>query len=137
MLVGKAVREIFQKHFPDPLKKRPRVASQQGARQEPEDPVYGRIIRWFEAGNRIEVSDEMPLDAYRSELEKVDGLRELSRKHASLTDDACEFPSLMEFVLDGLHQYSKIAKDELDHATSYKDLVGSIFSGREGALEED
>ena len=36
----------------------------------------------------------------------------------------------MEFVLDGLHQNSKIAKDEVDHATSYKDMVGSIFTGQ-------
>jgi hypothetical protein len=43
----------------------------------------------------------------------------------------------MEFVLDGLHQNSKIAKDEVDHVTSYKDLVGSIFSAREQAFEED
>jgi hypothetical protein len=43
----------------------------------------------------------------------------------------------MEFVLDGLHQNSKIAKDEVDHVTSYKDLVGSIFSGKEESFEED
>jgi magnesium chelatase subunit I len=137
VLVGKAVRETFKKYFPDPLKKRPRAPSVQGGRQEADDPEYGSIVRWFESGNRIEVSDDMTLEAYRRELEKVKGLRELGRKHMGSVDATYEFPSVMEFVLDGLHQSSKIAKDELDHMTSYKDLVGSIFSGNKGPFEED
>ena len=52
-------------------------------------------------------------------------------------DEKYELPSVMEFVLDGLHQNSKIAKDEIDHATSYKDLVGSIFTGQGKMYEED
>jgi len=47
-----------------------------------------------------------------------------------------ELASAMEFTLDGLHQFSKIAKDEIDHVVEYKDMVGSIFSGR-GVGEED
>jgi hypothetical protein len=52
-------------------------------------------------------------------------------------DEKIELPSVMEFVLDGLHQNSKIAKDEIDHVTSYKDLVGSIFAGHGKSFEED
>jgi hypothetical protein len=37
----------------------------------------------------------------------------------------------MEFVLDGLHQSSRIAKDVYDSTTSYKDMVGSMFSSGE------
>jgi hypothetical protein len=43
----------------------------------------------------------------------------------------------MEFVLDGLHQSSRIAKDEVDRMTSYKDLVGSIFTVKGRGLEEE
>ncbi len=135
-LVGKAVRETFTRYFPDPLKKRPKMQAQ-GQNQEREDPEYGRIVRWFESGKRIELSDEMPLDAYTRELERVAGLRDLSRRYFPSADPLRELPSVMEFVLDGLHQNSKIAKDEVDHVTSYKDLVGSIFSAREQAFEED
>jgi hypothetical protein len=67
----------------------------------------------------------------------VKGLRELSKKHLPDVDEVLEFPSVMEFVLDGLHQNSKIAKDEIDHVTSYKDMVGSIFSGPGRGFEED
>jgi len=33
----------------------------------------------------------------------------------------------MEFMLDGLHNNSKIAKDELDDSVSYKDMVGAML----------
>jgi hypothetical protein len=48
-----------------------------------------------------------------------------------------ELPVVMEFVLDGLHQNSKLAKDEVDHLTSYKDMVGSIFPANARMHEED
>lgn len=135
-LVGKAVRETFKHYFPDPLRKRARQTQPtQGGRQEPEDPEYGKIIRWFESGNAVEVADDMPLDAYTEELNKVAGLREVTRRFMKNLEEKYELPSVMEFVLDGLHQNSKIAKDEVDHATTYKDLVGSIFKGQ--GLEED
>jgi magnesium chelatase subunit I len=135
-LVGKAVRETFKQYFPDPLRKRPRPAQgTQGTRQESEDQEYGKIVRWFEGGNAVELSDEMPLAEYTRELDKVPGLREATRRHIRDVDEKLEMPSVMEFVLDGLHQSSKIAKDEIDHMTLYKDLVGSIFKGQ--GLEED
>jgi magnesium chelatase subunit I len=137
-LVGKAVREIFKKYFPDPLKKRPRgVQDAQAGRVQADDPEYGKIIQWFEAGNHVELADDMPLTAYTRELERVKGLRELTRRHIGELDESYELPSLMEFVLDGLHQNSKIAKDEADHVTSYKDMVGSIFAGPGRGFEED
>jgi magnesium chelatase subunit I len=136
-LVGKAVRETFKKYFPDPLRKRTRgVQEGQGGKQG-DDSEYAKIIQWFESGNRVEVSDDMPRDSYARELEKVKGLREVTKKHMASLDEKYELPSVMEFVLDGLHQNSKIAKDEIDHATSYKDLVGSIFTGQGKMYEED
>lgn len=134
-LIGKAVREVFRKYFPDPLKKHPRQTPEG---KSPEDLEYGRIIQWFEAGNKIEIADDMPLEAYYRELDRVKGLRETTKKHLKLSDDnRYELASAMEFVLDGLHQNSKIAKDEVEHVTSYKDLVGSIFFGRGREGEDD
>lgn len=132
-LVGKAVREIFRRHFPDPLKRRPRGGAQgqnPGARPEPGDPTYGPIVRWFESGKSIEVADNMSWKEYAKTLEAVEGLREIVRTHHPKAEPTYEIPSLMEFVLDGLHQNSRIAKDEMDHVTTYKDLVGSILGGR-------
>lgn len=137
-LVGKAVRETFRKYFPDPLKKRPRNLQEgQGTKAPPDDPEYAKIIQWFESGNMVEISDGMNLGEYTRALEKVKGLRELTRRHMGSVDETLELPSVMEFVLDGLHQNSKIAKDEVDHVTSYKDMVGSIFAGPGRGFEED
>ncbi|HCA79749.1 MAG TPA: magnesium chelatase [Bacteroidetes bacterium] len=134
-LVGKAVRAIFKQYFPDPLHKRSK--HQPDARQH-EDPEYGTIISWFESGNKIEIADEMPLDRYFAELDKVKGLRDLTKKHMELSElDKYELASAMEFVLDGLHQSSRLAKDEVDRMTAYKDLVGSIFSNKETNFEEE
>ncbi len=135
-LLGKAVRETFRRYFPDPLKKRPRPTQQgQGPRHEPEDPEYGKIVRWFETGNVIELSDEMPVGDYAAALNAVAGLKEVTVKYMGNVEKKYELPSVMEFVLDGLHQNSKIAKDEVERATRYKDLVGSIFV-REGREED-
>lgn len=135
-LLGKAVRETFRRYFPDPLKKRARPAQQgQGGRHEAEDPEYGKIVHWFEAGNVIELSDEMPAAEYSTALNTVAGLKEITMKYMGNAEKKYELPSVMEFVLDGLHQNSKIAKDEVERATKYKDLVGSIFT-REGREED-
>jgi magnesium chelatase subunit I len=136
-LIGKAVREVFKKYYPDPLQRKPVRVHATEQRQSPEDIEYGKITSWFESGNKIEISDEMPLNAYFGELDKVKSLREVTKKHMNIDDDnKCELASAMEFTLDGLHQFSKIAKDEIDHTVAYKDLVGSIFTGR-GKHEED
>ncbi len=138
-LVGKAVRETFKRYFPDPLRKRSRPSGGEGqaSKQAAEDPEYGKIIQYFETGNSIEIADDMTIASYTKELDKVRGLRELTRRYMKNIDDVHELPSVMEFVLDGLHQNSKIAKDEMDHRTAYKDLVGSIFTGQGKMYEDD
>ncbi|OLD80858.1 MAG: magnesium chelatase [Ignavibacteria bacterium 13_1_40CM_2_61_4] len=136
-LVGKAVRDTFKKYFPDPLQRKLQRPGVSESRHASEDAEYGKIIAWFEAGNKIEITDDVKVSEYFAELDKVKGLRELTKKHMNIPDrNVYELASAMEFVLDGLHQFSKIAKDEIDHTIEYKDLVGSIFTGR-GKPEED
>ncbi len=127
-LIGKAVREVFRRYFPDPLQKR-----KQGVQ---DDQEYGKVVGWFESGNTLEVADDMPIAAYIAELDRVKGLRELTGRHLSIDgSNQHELASAMEFTLDGLHQNSRIAKDEVDHTTTYKDMIGSIFTGR-GRMED-
>ncbi len=127
-LLGKATREVFKKYFPDPLQKIKRTP--QG--QEPKDTSeYSKIVQWFENGNSIEVADDMPFIAYYAELNRVPNLYAVTQKYFKLDpNNQFDLASAMEFVLDGLHQNSKIAKDEVDHITHYKDMVGSIFSNK-------
>ncbi len=125
-LIGKAIRGVFVKYFPDPLQRQPRERSERPERVA-RDPAYASIVGWFEKGNSIEVSDEVPSAAYVRELRRVDGLEAVTRKYLPDLHES-ELGPAMEFVLDALHQCSKIAKDEADRRTSYKDMVGSIFS---------
>jgi magnesium chelatase subunit I len=136
-LVGKAVREIFKRYFSDPLQRKS-ARTQTPDKQPGADSEYHAITSWFESGNKIEVSDDMSIDDYFKELNKIKGLRELVMKHMKLSEhDRYELASAMEFAIDGLHQFSKIAKDEVERVTSYKDLVGSIFTGRDKGMDED
>jgi magnesium chelatase subunit I len=134
-LIGKAVRQTFKKYFPDPLQKRPK--GQLSDETKRRDDEYSPIINWFESGNKVDVADDMPFDDYYEELCRVHGLKELTKKYLKLDESRkYELATAMEFVLDGLHQLSRIAKDDVDNLVSYKDLVGSIFNAKEG-FEED
>ncbi len=134
-LIGKAVRETFRKYFPDPLQKK--IRTPQGEEPRRREDEYTPIISWFESGNKIEVADDMPFDRYFSELSKVANLKEVAKKHMKVEDSKkYELATSMEFVLDGLHQFSRIAKDDADNVVAYKDLVGSIFPPK-GRYEED
>ncbi len=59
------------------------------------------------------------------------------KKYSQYYETEFELASLMEFVLDGLHQSSKIAKDDMDSIVSYKDMVGSMFTQEKGYGEYD
>jgi magnesium chelatase subunit I len=134
-LIGKATREVFKKYFPDPLQKKRKPAQGQGQEQK-DTSEYAAIVNWFEAGNSIQVADDMPFAAYYAELNRIPTLYDITRKYFKLDEkQQYDLASAMEFVLDGLHQNSKIAKDELDHVTHYKDMVGSIFTNK-GKFED-
>jgi magnesium chelatase subunit I len=148
-LVGKAVKSIFKRYFPDPnlreRQKRDERASEkydirserpaQSAQQKPSE--YDELLRWFSQGNVIALRDTMPFNAYYDELARVPRLKELTARHMSIQEvNKFELASAMEFVLDALHQHSKIAKDESNESEiSYKDMVGSIF--RRPTAEDD
>lgn len=122
-LISKSVREIYKKYFPDPLMKKKKSTPE----KESKDP-YAEIIEWFQYGGKVNVKDDMTFKEYFGELKKVDGLEKFVKKFPQYYESELELASLMEFVLDGLHQNSKIAKDEVDSEVMYKDLVGSMFT---------
>lgn len=133
-LISKSVREIFKKYFPDPLMRKKKVANE----KEVKNP-YSEIVEWFQYGGKVNIKDEMTFKEYFTELKKVDGLENFVKKYPQFYESETELASLMEFVLDGLHQNSKIAKDEIDSEIFYKDMVGSMFTQGEsfGGYEDD
>ena len=44
-----------------------------------------------------------------------------------------ERPLAMEFLLEGLHQVSLIAREDLDSGVSYRDMLKQMFESMEGS----
>lgn len=131
-LIGRSVREVFRKYFPDPLVKKTKRHLPQGTGGEQNQPAsdpYADIVKWFEGGNYIELSDEMSFREYFETLKKVGGLEKTVRNYIKTVENEYELASMMEFMLDGLHNNSKIAKDEMEDGSSvsYKDMVGAML----------
>jgi magnesium chelatase subunit I len=69
----------------------------------------------------------MSFKQYFAALKRVEGLEKTVKKHVPAIENDYELATMMEFVLDGLHNNSKVAKDEMDEGVSYKDMVGAML----------
>ena len=137
-LMEKAVRTQFVKYFPNPetfKKKRSKDAAQN------ENP-YKAIIRWFDAGNHLNIFFDLRDEDKIQLLYKVDGLYGIVKKHYPGLDEK-ENALLMEFVLHGLASFSLISKKLAEGKFEFKDLMGSMLNlgnesfGNEELDEED
>jgi magnesium chelatase subunit I len=128
-LIGRAVRELLVRNAPNPLAK---------VRQGEQD-VYAPIVAFFEQGNTIELGDEMPLDEYYAQLASVPTLEHLAITYIAPDADSPAVRAVaMEFILEALHNCSKIAKEEHTGSVSYTGMLGTILrSGRFEEHEED
>ncbi len=118
-LLGKAVKELFTKYFPDAYKAKERG---EGAASE-----YDPIFRWFAQGKKIEVSDELPTREFHSRLAQATGLEEMAKRYLKIRDPL-EVPTAMEFVLEALHQNSILAKERTDTAAlAYTDMFSTML----------
>lgn len=133
LLIGKGVRAIFAQHLPDPLQKTRRKS---GQTEVEEKGPYDEILAWFSTGNTVTLHDTMPSDEFYKCLKEVPTLADLATQHLGTSEADKHVHALaMEFILEGLHHSSKIAKEEGDAVANYRDMVGSIFSG--GGYEEE
>jgi magnesium chelatase subunit I len=124
-LIGRAVRSIFTRYFPDPSDK------------EEGRPVYRDVINWFSKGNDVDIDQDMSTDEYVETLERVDGLDEIVEEYVD-TDSAVETATMKELVLEALHQNSLLGKDLDEGTQSYGDIMGSMLSSfGDGGMDED
>jgi magnesium chelatase subunit I len=123
-LVGKAVKDLFVKYFPDAYK----AKEKEGAASE-----YDPILRWFAQGKKVEISDDLPTREFHKHLAQVTGLEDLSKRYLPVKD-AVELPTAMEFVLEALHQSSILAKERTDTAAlAYTDMFSTMLGKPEEA----
>lgn len=136
-LLDKSIRSQFVQYFPNPEdhKKRRSAGKKSVEEKEPANP-YQAIIRWFDAGNHLDLHLDMK-DADRiAALYKVDGLYGFAKKHFPRADET-ELGLMMEFVLHGLSAYSMISKQLIDGKIAFKDLMGSIMNLGNLDMEEE
>lgn len=124
LLLGRAVKSIFARHFPDPGDKR--------TGREP----YAAILNWFSKNNTINLNPDLGFSEYARQLDQVDGLRALVKKQSN-PGSPSEIASSMEFVLEALHQHSLLGKEFMsENGATYSDIMGSMLSSL-GSIEDD
>lgn len=125
-LIGKAVKSLFSRFFPDPEK----------AKKSKTANPYTSVTEWFTEGNTLDISDSLTLSQYKKDLMQVTGLYDLVKKfHPKLSENQTLF--LMEFVLHGLAEYSQLNKNFLNGGFGFSDMFDSLFSAGEFGDEDD
>ena len=117
ILIGKAIKTLMLKFFPDPEKSKKAKAPN----------PYAEIINWFGDGNNLAVIDQLPQQEYKKALNSVTGLKNLVKKfHPRLAEN--QELLLMEFVLHGLSEFSQLNKGFLDNGFAFSDMFNSLFN---------
>jgi len=123
-LIGRAVKAVFDRHFPDAYKIKEQDESSFGP--------YKPVVNYFARGSTLKLSDTDATPAALAALRAVEGLEQLAKAHVPIQHPEIETIAALEFVLEGLHQSRLLAKDELETGTGYRDMLGSMFEGLDG-----
>jgi len=127
-LLDKAIRTIFLQYFPNPevSKKKRNTGKKSAEEKQPENP-YQTIIRWFDAGNQLDIPVDISDEKKIQQLYQVDGLYGMVKKQFPTMHER-ESALLMEFILYGLSVYSVISKKMNDGHITFNDLMGSMMN---------
>lgn len=126
-IIGAAVRNVFEQVFPGVYATRARPGRQRRESvPEREEGPYKPVIDWFAKGKRLELTDEMPDKDFEKALHSVPELEGLTRQYMKEAR-GLELAVAMEFVLEGLHQSSLLAKEDIDRGILYCDMLGAMY----------
>jgi magnesium chelatase subunit I len=119
-LIGKATKAVFDRTFPD-------------AYQPSDQPGHGEgefhpTVAWFQNGRSIDLSDELSDRDLEKKLSEITGLPALTKKYLAAKTTS-ELAAGMEFVLEGLHQSSLLAKHEVLGGRVFKDMFEEMVRG--------
>jgi magnesium chelatase subunit I len=123
-LVGRAIREMFNRLFVPHYKP--------GREQKFSFPKFQPVLAWFENGNTLDISDNMPHAEYLEALVAVEGLEPVAHKDLHITDPRDLGPA-MEFLIEGLHQNYLVTRMLVGKKIVYTDTVSHMI----GQLDEE
>lgn len=122
-LIGKAIRQQFLTHFPNPEK----------YKKSKKPNPYQPIIDWFEAGNTVDfLMDSTQLD-YEKNLAAINGLNEMTKEFIKVKGSANLI--FQEFLLHGISEFSMLSKRSLEKQFTFKDMLSDMLNNRN--TEED
>lgn len=121
-LIGQAITQVFTRHFPKPSKD---TKSPDG---RPADNPYEAVVDFFSTGRKLVIADDMPIAEYKKALQSVVGLKEIVKRYFDCESER-EMFLRMELVLDSLHHYNMIDREEIDSMVQYGDIFSSMFRG--------
>ncbi|MDX5427641.1 MAG: magnesium chelatase, partial [Bacteroidota bacterium] len=85
------------------------------------------VINWFSDGQTLSLEDEATNESYRKALDEINTLGNLVDKyHKGLSAQDRYF--MMEFLLWGLAEFSKLNKDRYEAHFTFGDLFQSYLS---------
>jgi magnesium chelatase subunit I len=113
LLLGMAIKKLFDDFFPDPNKKY----------KNDSDP-FGAMRAFFNDANVAELLNDDSDKKYKESLEKVAGLRRLVAK--SIECDEKDFFTFMELCLFGMTEHNMISKDILENKFSFQDVLSNM-----------
>ncbi len=126
ILIGKAIRTIFEQLLPSPDK----------IKNKSQNP-YTRITEWFNLNNSVTLNINSSDEEYRKRLEEVKGLKELVENHFPHLNNNKKY-LYMEFVLHGLAEYSLISKIKLTSGQlEFKDVFSSMFASKQSTDNDE
>ena len=127
LLIGKAVRTLFNKYFPNPER----------SKKNPDGNPYEKILDHFSDGTEIDFMFKQSQKEYKKTLEEIKGLPEFVEGLHPDQDKSVKY-FLMEFVLHGLSEMSKLSKNKLKEGPAglkFKDLLSGMFNMRMDEFE--
>ena len=127
-LIGSACQAVFDRHFPDAI--REGAGDPRGRKSEPKlrSDRYKPVLDWFATGRRLELSDDMGEEAYLEALEEIPGLGALAEEFLPERSRTAR-AAVLELILEGLHQHSLLAKEDVEGRTAYTDMLGVMLEG--------
>ena len=123
ILVGKAVKRVFDKYFPLPDAKRKKANAFQ-------DKELDSILNWFAKNNMASIVSMGNNKEYIESLSKLKTVEAFVKKYFPVSElkDELVLAVAKEFVLEALYQSSYLSKFEANERVTYKDLVETIFN---------
>ncbi|MCF8244638.1 MAG: magnesium chelatase [Saprospiraceae bacterium] len=123
-LIGDSIEDLFLKYFPNPDKLR------KGRESDP----YGIIKAWFSGGNAVNILNDSSEKDFRTELDKVAGLKRFVEGQDL---PKAQLYTFMELVLHGLAEMNVINKNFVEATLTFNDSLADMLNDDDDDDDDD